>query len=158
MESGVPQVGTSSDALDAAHSLREGERSLALALDAVREDAERAAGAYRAVVRSLAMALAARDGYTGSHSDIVQNLAVAVATRLDLTLEQVDEVKVVALLHDIGKIGIPDEILHKTTPLTEDEWELMRSHPAIGERILEPLPGFDRVAAAVRHEHERWDG
>jgi len=158
MDSGNPQVGPSADAFDAAHSLGEGERSLALALDAVREDAERAAGAYRAVVRSLAMALAARDGYTGSHSDIVQNLAMAVATRLGLTLEQVDEVKVVALLHDIGKIGIPDEILHKTTPLTEDEWELMRSHPAIGERILEPLPGFDRVAAAVRHEHERWDG
>lgn len=158
METRVPQPGQGADSMDAAQRLREGEQSLARALDAVREDAQRAAGAYRAVVRSLAMALAARDGYTGSHSDIVQNLAVAVATRLGLSPEEVDEVKVVALLHDIGKIGIPDEILHKTAPLSDDEWELMRSHPAIGERILEPLPGFDRIAAAVRHEHERWDG
>ncbi len=150
--------GGSGDALDAALNLREGEQSLASALDAIREDAERAAGAYRAVVRSLAMALSARDGYTGAHSDIVHDLAVAVATRLDLSAQEVDEVKVVALLHDIGKIGIPDEILHKSTPLTDDDWELMRSHPAIGERILEPLPGFDRIANAVRHEHERWDG
>ena len=104
------------------------------------------------------MALSARDGYTGAHSDIVHDLAVAVATRLDLSPQEVDEVKVVALLHDIGKIGIPDEILHKSTPLTDADWELMRSHPAIGERILEPLPGFDRIASAVRHEHERWDG
>ncbi len=150
--------GGRADALDAALNLREGEQSLASALDAIREDAERAAGAYRAVVRSLAMALSARDGYTGAHSDIVHDLAVAVATRLDLSPQEVDEVKVVALLHDIGKIGIPDEILHKSTPLTDADWELMRSHPAIGERILEPLPGFDRIASAVRHEHERWDG
>jgi diguanylate cyclase (GGDEF)-like protein len=150
--------GGRSDALDAALNLRDGEQSLASALDAIREDAERAAGAYRAVVRSLAMALAARDGYTGAHSDIVHDLAVAVAKRLDLPPQDVDEIKVVALLHDIGKIGIPDEILHKSTPLTDADWELMRSHPAIGERILEPLPGFDRIANAVRHEHERWDG
>jgi diguanylate cyclase (GGDEF)-like protein len=146
------------DALDAALNLREGEQSLAAALDAIREDAERAAGAYRAVVRSLAMALSARDGYTGAHSDIVHDLAVAVATRLDLSPQEIDEIKVVALLHDIGKIGIPDEILHKSTPLTDADWTLMRSHPAIGQSILEPLPGFDRIASAVRHEHERWDG
>lgn len=158
MESGESPVGANADAFDAAQSLREGERSLALALDAVREDAERAASAYRAVVRSLAMALAARDGYTGAHSDIVQNLAGVVARRLGLTAEEIDEVEAVALLHDIGKLGIPDDLLRKTTPLTPTEWELMRSHPAIGERILEPLPGFERIAAAVRHEHERWDG
>jgi diguanylate cyclase (GGDEF)-like protein len=150
--------GGRAEAFDAALNLREGEQSLASALDAIREDAERAAGAYRAVVRSLAMALSARDGYTGAHSDIVHDLAVEVAVRLDLSPQEVDEVKVVALLHDIGKIGIPDEVLHKSTPLTEEEWSLMRSHPAIGERILGPLPGFERVASAVRHEHERWDG
>ncbi|MFN8223255.1 MAG: diguanylate cyclase [Gaiellales bacterium] len=158
MDPARPSVAPNDDAFDAAVSLREGEQSLAVALDAVREDAARAAVAYRAVVRSLAMALAARDGYTGSHSDIVQNLAVAVATRLGLSLDEIDEIKVVALLHDVGKLGIPDEVLHKRTPLTAEEWELMRTHPAIGERILEPLPGFERIAAAVRHEHERWDG
>ncbi|MET0762028.1 MAG: diguanylate cyclase, partial [Thermoleophilaceae bacterium] len=62
------------------------------------------------------------------------------------------------LLHDIGKIGIPDGILHKPTRLDATEWDLMRQHPVIGERILRPLPGLSAVATAVRHEHERWDG
>jgi HD-GYP domain-containing protein (c-di-GMP phosphodiesterase class II) len=64
----------------------------------------------------------------------------------------------VALLHDIGKIGIPNDILHKAGPLDTEEWERMREHPVIGERILRVVPGLERVARAVRHEHERWDG
>jgi HD-GYP domain-containing protein (c-di-GMP phosphodiesterase class II) len=67
-------------------------------------------------------------------------------------------VRTVALLHDIGKIGIPNEILHKTGPLDTEEWQRMREHPVIGERILLAVPGLERVARAVRHEHERWDG
>ena len=63
-----------------------------------------------------------------------------------------------ALLHDIGKVAIPDEILHKPGPLTDEEWVLMREHPVIGERILRVLPGLGTVARIVRHEHERWDG
>ena len=63
-----------------------------------------------------------------------------------------------ALLHDIGKVAIPDEILHKPGPLTDEEWVLMKEHPVIGERILRVLPGLGTVARIVRHEHERWDG
>src|SRR4051794_19378566 len=62
------------------------------------------------------------------------------------------------MLHDVGKIGIPDHVLHNPDPLTREEWAVMRQHPVIGERILEPLPGLSDVARAVRHEHERWDG
>lgn len=147
-----------SDALDAARDFVAGERDLASALRAIRDDADRASETYRGVVRSLATALAARDGYTGSHSDIVHDLAVEVAMRLGLDEDGVDEVRSVAILHDIGKIGIPDGVLHKPGLLTDDEWELMRTHPIVGERILEPLAGFDGIARAVRHEHERWDG
>ena len=68
------------------------------------------------------------------------------------------EVEAGALLHDVGKIGIPDAILHKPGPLDAAEWALMREHPIIGERILLPLPGLGNVAKMVRHEHERWDG
>ena len=146
------------EALEAAQGLRDGEQALAGALRAIREDSERAAEAYRAVVASLATALAARDGYTGTHSDIVHDLAVAVAGRLGLERQLVAEVEAVALLHDIGKIGVPDNVLHKRGPLDEPEWDLMREHPVIGERILRPLPGLSGVATAVRHEHERWDG
>jgi diguanylate cyclase (GGDEF)-like protein len=147
-----------SEALDAAQGLLDGEQALAGALRAIREDSERAAEAYRAVVASLATALAARDGYTGAHSDIVHDLAVAVAARLGIDRHLVAEVEAVALLHDIGKIGVPDEVLHKRGPLDDREWRLMREHPVIGERILRPLPGLSDVATAVRHEHERWDG
>ncbi|HEX2084246.1 MAG TPA: diguanylate cyclase, partial [Solirubrobacteraceae bacterium] len=122
------------------------------------QERSRAAQAYRAVVRSLAAALEARDGYTGEHSDAVHALSVAVAKRLGLYSREVAEVEAVALLHDVGKIGIPDHILHKPGPLTAEEWVLMREHPVIGERILRPLPGLSEVATAVRHEHERWDG
>ena len=146
------------ETLEAAQGLRDGEEALAGALRAIREDSERAAEAYRAVVASLATALAARDGYTGAHSDIVHDLAVAVAGRLGIDRHAVAEVEAVALLHDIGKIGIPDHVLHKRGPLDEPEWQLMREHPVIGERILSPLPGLADVANAVRHEHERWDG
>ncbi len=68
------------------------------------------------------------------------------------------ELAAVALLHDVGKIGIPDELLHKAGPLSDEEWKVMREHPVIGERILANVPGLEAVALAVRHEHERWDG
>jgi diguanylate cyclase (GGDEF)-like protein len=146
------------EALAAARGLSSGESALAGVLRDLEQERSRAAQAYRAVVASLAAALEARDGYTGEHSDDVHALSVAVARRLELTDEQIAEVESVALLHDIGKIGIPDHVLHKPGPLDDEEWLLMREHPVIGERILRPLPGLSAVATAVRHEHERWDG
>jgi diguanylate cyclase (GGDEF)-like protein/putative nucleotidyltransferase with HDIG domain len=145
-------------ALAAAEGLFEGEQALVSVLRDIEREKDRAADAYRAVVHSLAAALEARDGYTGNHSDEVQRLAVAVARKLGLERDEVQLIRTVALLHDIGKIGIPDSILHKPARLEETEWQLMREHPAIGERILRPLPGLTAVATAVRHEHERWDG
>jgi HD-GYP domain-containing protein (c-di-GMP phosphodiesterase class II) len=72
--------------------------------------------------------------------------------------DEVGRVRMAALLHDIGKVGIPDEILHKPGKLDDREWELMRQHPVIGERILRMIPGLGAIARIVRHEHERWDG
>jgi len=139
-------------------SLRRGERALMAVLHDLEADRDRAAGAQRAIVRSLAAALEARDGYTGGHSEAVHELALSVARRLGLHGDAVEHVASVSLLHDIGKIGIPDAILHKPGPLDAGERAIMREHPAIGERILLPLPGMEEVARAVRHEHERWDG
>lgn len=107
---------------------------------------------------ALLMALEARDGYTADHSNEVLDLVDGVAQRLGLDEQQRRVATYVALLHDIGKIGIPNHILHKPSKLTEDEWLVMKEHPAIGERILRELPGFEAVARAVRHEHERFDG
>ena len=81
-----------------------------------------------------------------------------VAQALALNPDEVQRVETAALLHDIGKVGIPDSILHKDGPLDDDEWVLMKEHPVIGERILRAIPGLGGVARIVRHEHERWDG
>jgi response regulator RpfG family c-di-GMP phosphodiesterase len=109
-------------------------------------------------VGALLAALVARDGYTGAHSEAVVEHSVAVARRMGLSDEGVDEVQQVALLHDIGKIGVGDAILNKAGPLNEAEWEVMRMHPAIGEEIVASTKGLAPLAPAIRAEHERWDG
>lgn len=110
------------------------------------------------VIAALASALEERDRYTGEHSESVVDLTAKVGEALALGGEEISRVRTAALLHDIGKVGVPDEILHKPGPLDEQEWEIMRQHPEIGERILRAIPGMGDVARIVRHEHERWDG
>ena len=110
------------------------------------------------VAAALAAALEERDRYTGEHSESVVDLTARVAEALGLGPDEVSDVRRAALLHDIGKVGIPDEILNKPGPLDQREWGIMREHPAIGERILRAIPGLGPIARVVRHEHERWDG
>jgi response regulator RpfG family c-di-GMP phosphodiesterase len=107
---------------------------------------------------ALLAALEARDGYTSRHSEEVVELSVSVARRMGLSGEEVAELEQVALLHDIGKMGVPDSILNKRGPLDEAEWELMRRHPAIGERIVRRIRGLSHLGPSIRAEHERWDG
>jgi response regulator RpfG family c-di-GMP phosphodiesterase len=109
-------------------------------------------------LEALLAALAARDNYTGDHSASVVGLAVGCARRLRLRAAKVAEVEQVALLHDIGKVGIPDAILHKPGRLTKAEWEVMREHPKIGSRLVASIEALSHLAPAVRAEHERWDG
>jgi diguanylate cyclase (GGDEF)-like protein len=110
------------------------------------------------VASALASALEERDRYTGEHSESVVDLTASVAEALALDDDEVQRIRTAALLHDIGKIGIPDEILNKAGPLDDREWEVMRQHPVIGERIVRAIPGLGAIARIVRHEHERWDG
>jgi diguanylate cyclase (GGDEF)-like protein len=112
----------------------------------------------RTAVAALAAAIDARDNYTMSHSEEVVGLAREVARRLGLSPSEVSKVRDGAMLHDVGKVAIPNEILFKAGPLTESEWEVMREHPAIGESILRRTPELAPIAPLVRHEHERWDG
>jgi hypothetical protein len=138
--------------------MREVERQARrLAQVAERSQAARVAQS-RASLTALSTALEARDGYTGHHGEQTVGLVRAVGRRLGLTPVESAEVESAALLHDIGKIGIPDSILHKPGPLDENEREVMRAHPIIGERIVRAVPGLEGVARAVRHEHEAWDG
>jgi diguanylate cyclase (GGDEF)-like protein len=110
------------------------------------------------VIAALASALQERDRYTGEHSESVVDLTARVGDALALDSEEIGRIRTAGLLHDIGKVGVPDEILHKPGPLDEREWEIMRQHPVIGERILRAIPGLGAVARIVRHEHEHWDG
>jgi len=121
-------------------------------------EAEEPKAPQREAIEALAVALLERDRYTGEHSEAVIGMSSAVARNLGLGAGDVERVRSAALLHDIGKVAIPDEILNKNGPLDDREWELMREHPVIGERILRVLPGLGSVARIVRHEHERWDG
>jgi putative nucleotidyltransferase with HDIG domain len=111
-----------------------------------------------AIMIALERALAACDDYTAQHSRETSALAGRVAARLGVGDEEVEVIAQVAVLHDLGKLGIPREVLNKPGPLTADEQAVMREHPVIGERILRAFPEMSRVATAVRHEHERWDG
>jgi hypothetical protein len=109
-------------------------------------------------VHALLAALDARDAYTSEHSDAVVELSRSVAAQLELGEDAIAEVGQAALLHDIGKIGIPDSILNKRGPLDAHEWAVMRRHPEIGERIVRSVRSLAHIAPAIRAEHERWDG
>jgi diguanylate cyclase (GGDEF)-like protein len=111
-----------------------------------------------AAVQALAAAIEERDNYTHEHSEEVVHLSRGVAMLLGLQTEQVERIAHAALLHDVGKLAVPNEILHKPGPLTPAEWELMADHPVAGERILLRIPDLTAIAPVVRHEHEHWDG
>ena len=103
-------------------------------------------GRYKATIEALSTALTARDGYTGSHSQETLWFVRAVAEELRLSSHECDYVADVALLHDIGKIGIPNEVLHEPGRLNEEQWEIMKQHPVIGEKIVKTIPGLEEVA------------
>jgi len=102
--------------------------------------------------------LRAKQNGLPDHASVVAELAVRIGRRLALDAEQIDELRRAAALHDIGKVGIPDAILTKPGPLDQTEWELIRQHTILGERILSAAPALRPVAAVVRATHERWDG
>jgi PAS domain S-box-containing protein len=114
--------------------------------------------AYIEMVLALSRAMDARDAYTADHSERLAGWADAVARSLGCSDQEIQDVRWGALLHDIGKIGVPDRILRKPGQLTVEEWVAMRLHPVIGERILMPAGRLRGVAKIVRHHQERWDG
>lgn len=127
-----------------------------------RAEAERLAEdlrqAYRETVTALINALRWRDGDTEAHGDRVAERVVAVSRKLGLDERQVTDAEYGAVFHDIGKIAVPDAILHNTDDLTEDEWAVIRQHTVIGEQIIRPVGFLRNVARIVRHSHEHWDG
>ena len=124
----------------------------------VRAAGENLEAAYLEFVGSMANALDARDPYTAGHSSRVSELSSATAAALGLPPEEVERIRIGALLHDVGKIGISDTVLQKPGRLTDEEFALVKQHPVIGRRILEGVQGFAPYLAAVELHHENWNG
>ncbi|HEY3523626.1 MAG TPA: HD domain-containing phosphohydrolase [Candidatus Limnocylindrales bacterium] len=114
--------------------------------------------AAHAIVSALANAVEAKDVTTERHCQRLAGMGARLGARLGMSSVDLDALAYGALLHDVGKIGVPDAILTKPAPLSEDEWELVRRHPEIGERICAPLDSFASFGPVIRHHHERWDG
>ncbi|MDY6918108.1 MAG: diguanylate cyclase [Chloroflexota bacterium] len=110
------------------------------------------------MVYALAAAVDAKDHYTYGHSKKVAQNAVALAEALELPPPKVATIRAAAMLHDVGKIGIPDETLNKVDPLTPEEWKLLRTHPQMGAQIIRHVPDLAGCVPGIQHHHERWDG
>lgn len=113
---------------------------------------------YRATLKALAQALEARDSETYGHSERVVTFSLRLGYELGLNLDQLRSLEFGALLHDIGKIGVPDAILRKPAPLTGEEWAQMRLHPLQGEQILRNVPFLAGATKVVSQHHEKWNG
>jgi diguanylate cyclase (GGDEF)-like protein/putative nucleotidyltransferase with HDIG domain len=119
---------------------------------------QRTASSSFDVLQGLIIAVDTKDRYTKRHSEDVARYAVFLAQRLGLDEETLATIRTSGLLHDVGKIGIPDTLLRKPGKLTADEFDVFRQHVALGDAIVRDMPNLELVRAGIRHHHERWDG
>jgi HD-GYP domain-containing protein (c-di-GMP phosphodiesterase class II) len=123
-----------------------------------RSRAQELRDSYRATVRALSNAVEARDSYTGKHAERVTAYGIALAQAVGLDTDRVPGIEFGFLLHDVGKVGVPDAILFKPGSLDEAEFALIAQHPVIGSEILRDVDFLGDGKLVVRHHHERWDG
>jgi response regulator RpfG family c-di-GMP phosphodiesterase len=119
---------------------------------------EKMAELYQSSVEAFSAAIDARDAYTHRHSLSVQEIGLAISARLGLPQEQTELLSRSCLLHDLGKIGIPDSILLKPAALTDEERAVITRHPVIASKILEKIEVFQPLVPIILHQYERWDG
>jgi diguanylate cyclase (GGDEF)-like protein len=132
-----------------------GGDAVALAKD---DDREKVAAGSFDVLQGLVIAVDTKDRYTKRHSEDVARYAVFLARQMGLDEEMLDTIHLAGLLHDIGKIGIPDALLRKPGKLTEEEYAVFQQHVALGDAIVRDVPHVELVRAGIKHHHERWDG
>ncbi len=124
----------------------------------VSEQAEKIRQAFLNSMTALAYALEAKDRYTSGHSERVAEVSAAIATELGLPQEGVEKIRLAGQVHDIGKIGVKESVLNKPDRLTDEEFQHIKSHCELGERILAPIVEDKEILSMVRHHHERYDG
>jgi HD-GYP domain-containing protein (c-di-GMP phosphodiesterase class II) len=139
-------------------SVRQYLERTAAAVAEIREVNTRLRRAHRDTIAALSRSMDAKDVYTGGHVDRVAAVAVALARRLGFRGEELEAIEIGALLHDVGKIGVPEQILGKPGPLEPSEWEVIKRHPLISDYILSELDLHPFVRQCARSSHERIDG
>jgi len=126
--------------------------------DEIKKLKNRSIGGSFGVLDALVTAIDNKDHYTRHHSEEVTFLSLLVARELGYTTEQLQAVRISGLLHDVGKIAVPDEILRHPGKLERDQWDIMQQHPVFGALIVKDVPQLDRVIDGIKYHHEKWDG
>jgi diguanylate cyclase (GGDEF)-like protein len=139
-------------------ALNEAHQHLSTLNGQLSDSVEELQQAYTATLEAFSGMLDARDSETEGHSQRVVRCAVAIGKAMGISAEEMASLEVGALLHDIGKVGVSDQILHKNGPLTPEEWLEMRKHPEIGYGLTSRISFLNHASPIVRHHHERWDG
>jgi HD-GYP domain-containing protein (c-di-GMP phosphodiesterase class II) len=152
------EVGGTAEIADLSESFNRMSGSIAVAFEQIRRAAQENHELFLASIRALAEAIDAKDPYTRGHSERVATYAATISIEMGLAPEDVDRIRLSALLHDVGKIGVDDRIIRKPTALTEEEFEAMKTHPIKGAAIMSAIPQLADVIPGMRHHHEKWTG
>ena len=152
------KVAGTAELADLSENFNRMSESISSAVDNLKRAARENQELFINSIRALAAAIDAKDPYTRGHSERVARYSSQVAKEMGLSPEDVRRVRLSALLHDVGKIGIDDRILRKPTALTEEEFEIMKSHPVKGAAIMSAIPQLTDVIPGMKHHHERWEG
>ena len=152
------EVRGAAEIADLSSSFNRMSESIEAAVNGLRNAARENHELFLSSVRALAAAIDAKDPYTRGHSERVARYAVSIARAMELPPEEIRRVRLSALLHDVGKIGIDDRILRKPTALTDEEFEIMKQHPSKGAAIMSAIPQLADVIPGMKHHHEKWEG
>jgi HD-GYP domain-containing protein (c-di-GMP phosphodiesterase class II) len=152
------EVGGTAEIAELSASFNRMSASIRTAFDQVQKAARENRELFLASVRALAEAIDAKDPYTRGHSERVAAYAATIASEMDLPPSEVERIRLSALLHDVGKIGVDDRIIRKPTALTEAEFQLMKAHPIKGAAIMSAIPQLADVIPGMKYHHEKWSG
>jgi putative nucleotidyltransferase with HDIG domain len=152
------EVGTRNEIGELATTFNHMADSIKSYTEQLRHKAEEMRQLFLDSIAALAEAIDAKDPYTRGHAQRVANYSILIAEEMGLDGSKREEIYIAALLHDVGKVGVPDAILNKPGPLTRHEWEVMKQHPVLGAKIMCPIKQLERVIPGMIQHHELWDG